>query len=75
MTFITTLLKKILRVNGCLLTQTALPTKSSQKMFTKNFWNINICLTLAIFQKFYDSQNEMVIGKIVENCIQRNSDW
>ena len=73
MTFITTLLKNILRLNGCLLTQTALPIKSNQKMFTKNFWNINICLTLAISQKFYDSQNEMVIGKIVENCIQKNS--
>ena len=35
-------------------------------IFMKNFLTINIYLTLAIFQKakFYDNQNEMVVGKM-----------
>ena len=40
-------------------------------MFMKNFLSTSICLTLEIAQKtqkFYDNQNEMVIGKMkVEN--------
>ena len=66
MTFITTLLKKTLMLNCCLLTETALPMKSNQKMFIKIFLNTNFYLTLAVFQKtkFYDNQNEMVVSKI-----------
>ena len=38
-------------------------------MFMKNFLNINICFTLAIFQKtkFYDNQNKMVVRKMKMN--------
>ena len=50
---------------------TVLRMKSNQKMFMKNFLSTSICLTLEIAQKtqkFYDNQNEMVIGKMkVEN--------
>ena len=62
MTFITTLLKNILTLNCYLLT--VLLMKSNQKMFMKNFLNTNICLTLAIFKKTRDNQNEMVVGKM-----------
>ena len=39
-------------------------------IFMKNFLTINIYLTLAIFQKakFYDNQNEMVVGKMKDEC-------
>ena len=71
MILITTLLKNTLTLNCYLLTQTALRMKSNQKMFMKNFLSTSICLTLEIAQKtqkFYDNQNEMVIGKMkVEN--------
>ena len=30
----------------------------------KNLLNTNICLTLAIFKKTRDNQNEMVVGKM-----------
>ena len=71
MILITTLLKNTLTLNCYLLTQTVLRMKSNQKMFMKNFLSTSICLTLEIAQKtqkFYDNQNEMVIGKMkVEN--------
>ena len=71
MIFITTLFKNRLTLNCYLLTQTVLRMKSNQKMFMKNFLSTSICLTLEIAQKtqkFYDNQNEMVIGKMkVEN--------
>ena len=71
MILITTLLKNTLTLNCYLLTQTVLCMKSNQKMFMKNFLSTSICLTLEIAQKtqkFYDNQNEMVIGKMkVEN--------
>ena len=71
MILITTLLKNTLTLNCYLLTQTVLRIKSNQKMFMKNFLSTSICLTLEIAQKtqkFYDNQNEMVIGKMkVEN--------
>ena len=49
-------------VNCYLLTQTVLLMKSNQ-MFVKNFLSRNICLTLAIFEKFYDCPNTMNVGK------------
>ena len=71
MILITTLVKNTLTLNCYLLTQTVLRMKSNQKMFMKNFLSTSICLTLEIAQKtqkFYDNQNEMVIGKMkVEN--------
>ena len=71
MILITTLVKNTLTLNWYLLTQTVLRMKSNQKMFMKNFLSTSICLTLEIAQKtqkFYDNQNEMVIGKMkVEN--------
>ena len=71
MILITTLVKSTLTLNCYLLTQTVLRMKSNQKMFMKNFLSTSICLTLEIAQKtqkFYDNQNEMVIGKMkVEN--------
>ena len=60
-------IKKILMLNYYLLTQTVSLIKLNQKMFIKNFLNTNICLTLAILQKtpkFYDNQNEMIVGKM-----------
>ena len=71
MILITTLVKNTLTLNCYLLTQTVLRMKSNQKMFMKNFLSTSICLTLEFAQKtqkFYDNQNEMVIGKMkVEN--------
>ena len=60
MTFITTLLKRTLMLNYCLLTQTVL--------LMKDFLSRKICLTLVIIQKiiqkFFDQTNKNVIGKL-----------
>ena len=48
-----------------LVIQTVLLMKSNQKMFMKNFLNINTCSTLAdINQSFFDETNKKVPGKM-----------
>ena len=63
MTFITTSLKKI-DAELLFTDKGSLTYESNQKMFMKNFLNKHL---FAIFQrtlKFYDNQNEMVVGKM-----------
>ena len=46
-------IEKILVVIHCLLIQTVLLMKSSQKIFMKNFLNINPCLTLVNINQIF----------------------
>ena len=61
---ITILLKRILRLNCCLLTQTVLLMKYNQKMFMKSFLSGKIFLTLVTIQKI-QSFLMMLIRKLL----------
>ena len=66
MTFITTSLKKFLTLNSCLLTHSLAYERKSEDVYEKVFMHKHL-LDFSNFSKdfkFYDNQNEMVVGKM-----------
>ena len=66
MTSIITLLNNTLMLICYLLTQTVLLIKSNQKMFMKNFFSANICLTLVAIQKIQSFSIQLIKKLLVK---------